>query len=143
MNHITLELDETEGQVIDIGELYESLKPIKDKRHDKGKRYTIEILLIVVILAKLCGEDKGYGMSEWVCFRAVQLQNLFGYPRPVSPSNKTLQRLMDTSVEDENVQAVTRQYLQQTYGGGQNILITRGASLSRLSTRRRGCVTTD
>ena len=124
MNYITLEIDETEGQVIQIGELYEALKRIKDKRQDKGKRYTIEILLMVVILAKLCGEDKPYGMSEWVRHRAVQLQNLFGYHRQVSPSNKTLQRLMDTSVEDENVQVVTRQFLLQTYGGGQSLLIT-------------------
>lgn len=124
MDYITIEVHQDKGRVINIGELYETLKQVKDKRQEKGKRYTIEILLMVVILAKLCGENTPHGMAEWANMRAEELQTLFAYHRRVSPSNKTLQRLTDTSVEDENVQAVTRVYLHQTYGGQQSILIT-------------------
>ena len=124
MDYIAIEVDEDKGQVINIGEMYEALKQVEDKRQEKGKRYTIEILLMVVILAKLCGENTPYGMAGWAKMRAEELQTLLGYHRQVSPSNKTLQRLTDTSVKDENVQAVTRAYLHQTYGGQQSILIT-------------------
>lgn len=94
--------------MLNIGELYAILEQVNDKRQDKGKRYTIGILLIVVILAKLCGENTPYGIAEWAKMRGEELQELFGYHRQVVPSNKTLQRLTDTSLEDEDLQATTR-----------------------------------
>lgn len=124
MDYITIEVEQNEGRLLNIGEMYEALGRVDDKRKEKGKRYTVEILLMVVILAKLCGENTPYGMAEWAKMRAVELQSLFGYHRRVSPSNKTLQRLADTSVEDGDVQAVTRHYLHQTYGGQQSVLVT-------------------
>lgn len=124
MDYITIEVEQDEGRLLNIGALYEALASVNDKREEKGKRYTIELLLMVVILAKLCGENTPYGMAEWARMRAAELQSLFGYHRRVSPSNKTLQRLADTSVEDENVQFVTRRYLHQTYGGQQSILVS-------------------
>jgi predicted transposase YbfD/YdcC len=124
MDYNIIEVEKNEGRLLNIGELYAALGQVKDKRQDKGKRYTIEILLIVVILAKLCGEDTPYGIAEWTKMRATELQNLFEYHRQVSPSNKTIQRLTDTSLEDKELQIVTRRYLHQTYGGQQSILIT-------------------
>lgn len=124
MDYNIIEVERSEGRLLNIGELYAALGQVKDKRQDKGKRYTIEILLIVVILAKLCGEDTPYGIAEWTKMRATELQNLFDYHRQVSPSNKTIQRLTDTSLEDKELQIVTRRYLHQTYGGQQSILIT-------------------
>lgn len=124
MDYITIESGQNEGQLLNIGELYQALETVEDKRDDKGKRYSIGILLTVVVLAKLCGENTPYGMAEWAKMRAAELQTLFDYHRLVSPSNKTLQRLADSSVADENVQAVIRHYLHQTYGGQQSILVT-------------------
>jgi hypothetical protein len=69
MDYITIEKENDEGRVLNIGELYAVLDQINDKRHEKGKRYTIGILLIVVILAKLCGEDTPYGIAEWAKMR--------------------------------------------------------------------------
>ena len=64
MDYITIEVDKSEGCLLNVGELYAALEQVKDKRQAKGKRYTIGILLIVVILAKLCGEDTPYGIAE-------------------------------------------------------------------------------
>ena len=69
MYYITIEVAQDKGQVINIGDLYETLKQVKDNRQEKGKRYTIEILLIVVILAKLCGENTPYGMAECIGYK--------------------------------------------------------------------------
>lgn len=124
MDYNIIDVEKNEGRLLNIGELYDALKEVQDKRHEKGKRYTIEILLIVVILAKLCGENTPYGMAEWAKMRAAELQKLFSYHRRVSPSNKTVQRLTDTSLEDRNLQEMTRHYLHQTYGGQQSILVT-------------------
>lgn len=124
MDYITIDPDQTEGRLLNIGELYEALSSTKDKRNEKGQRYTIEILLIVVILAKLCGENTPYGIAEWAKVRKKELQRLFRYHRPVSPSNKTVQRLGESSVEDDDIQSVVRRYLHQAYGGQQSILVT-------------------
>lgn len=123
MDYITIGFEENEGCLLDIGELYAVLERVNDRRQAKGKRYTIGILLIVVILAKLCGEDTPYGMAEWAKMRGKELQHLFGYHRQVIPSNKTLQRLTDTSVEDEDLQATIRHYLHRNYGGQQSVLV--------------------
>jgi predicted transposase YbfD/YdcC len=124
MDYITLNVKKDEGQLLNIGELYTALEQVNDKRHARGKRYTLSILLIVVILAKLSGENTPYGIAEWAQLRAEELQKLFGYHRRVSPSNKTIQRLTDTSLEDKNLQVTARRYLHRTYGGQQSILVT-------------------
>ena len=123
MDYITIEVEENEGRLLNIGDLYAVLERVHDRRQAKGKRYTIGILLIVVILAKLCGEDTPYGMAEWAKNRGKELQQLFGYHRRVIPSNKTLQRLTDTSLEDADLQATIRHYLHQSYGGQQSVLV--------------------
>lgn len=124
MEYSIIEVENDAGRLLNIGELYAVLEQVHDKRQEKGKRYTIGILLIVVILAKLCGENSPYGIAEWAKMRAGELQKLFSYHRRVSPSNKTIQRLTDTSIEDSNLQAATRRYLHQTYGGQQSVLVT-------------------
>ena len=124
MDYTIIETEKSEGRVLNIGELYSILEQVPDNRQEKGKRYTIGILLMVVILGKLCGENTPYEIAEWAKMRASQLQKLFGYHRPVNPSNKTLQRLTDTTVADSALQETIRNYLHQTYGGQQSILVT-------------------
>jgi len=124
MDYITIEVEKNEGRLLNIGEMYEVLKQVQDNRNEKGKRYTVGILLVVFVLAKLCGENTPYGMAEWTKMRAAELQNLFGYHRLVKPSNKTLQRLTDTTLEDSALQKTIRHYLHERYGGQQSILVT-------------------
>ena len=42
------------------------LKRVKDGRKRRGVRYPLEIILALFILAKLCGENKVYGIADWV-----------------------------------------------------------------------------
>ena len=88
MDYIRIETEKSEERLLNIGELYNTLEQVPDNRQQKGKRYTIGILLMVVILGKLCGENTPYGIAEWAKMRATELQNLFGYHRPVKPSNQ-------------------------------------------------------
>ena len=56
--------------------------------------------------------------------RGNELQRIFRYHREVTPSNKTIQRLLATSLEDQDLQVQTKQYLHQTHGGQQSVLVT-------------------
>jgi len=52
--------------VIDLGSLYAAFARLLDLRKARGKRYTLALVLVLFVLAKLCGEDKPYGIAEWV-----------------------------------------------------------------------------
>lgn len=123
MNYIIHKDKENEAHILHIGQLYEALKEVEDNRQARGKRYCIGLLLMVVILAKLCGEDTPYGIAEWAAMRKQALQHYFGYHRYVQPSHNTIRRLMAVYVNDENLQMKLREYLHQTYGGQQSLLI--------------------
>ncbi len=41
----------------DVGSVYEGLLKLTDVRQARGKRYRLETVLVIIVLAKLCGED--------------------------------------------------------------------------------------
>ena len=69
--------------VIDAGSLYERFKMIEDRRKKRGIRYSLPTVLLLIVLAKLCGEDKPYGIADWVQNRKAMLVDALHlkYPR--------------------------------------------------------------
>ena len=43
-----------EGQLFDVGSLYAEFCQLKDSRKARGKRYRLETILILILLAKIC-----------------------------------------------------------------------------------------
>jgi hypothetical protein len=58
------------GQEYEEGSLGAMYLGLKDQRAKRGIRYALAPLLIVMTLAKLCGEDKPKAIAEWVSLRA-------------------------------------------------------------------------
>jgi hypothetical protein len=52
------------GQLFDVGSLYGEFSQLKDPRKGRGKRYPLETVLTLIVLAKMCGEDKPSGIAE-------------------------------------------------------------------------------
>ena len=50
--------ERAEGKIIDVGHLLAYLQTVKDGRKRRGVRYRLEIILVLFILAKLCGQNK-------------------------------------------------------------------------------------
>ena len=50
--------NETEGKIINLRHLLSYLRQVKDGRKRRGMRYPLEIILVIFILAKLCGQNK-------------------------------------------------------------------------------------
>ena len=69
------EIDENE-LVFDIGSLYDYFTKVPDTRKQKGKRYALRQHLGNDGLAKLGGEDKPSGITDWVAERAEQLKRM-------------------------------------------------------------------
>jgi len=100
-----------EGYVFDFGSLYCAFEELPDRRKDHGKRYALALVLVLIVLAKLCGEDQPYGIAQWVRERAEQLTKLLGLSRPTLPSHNTYRRILRDIVPVEELQAVVRRFL--------------------------------
>ena len=75
MDYITLALTQEineNGLIYDIDSLYAYFERVSDSPKAKGKQYPLALLLLLMMLAKLGGEDKPSGMADWVANRVEQ-----------------------------------------------------------------------
>jgi predicted transposase YbfD/YdcC len=124
MKHITFENQELVGVVFDVGALVEQLHTLTDSRQARGKRYPLPFLLVVVLMAKICGQNKPTGMAEWVRLRREQLVLAFELGRETVPSLNTIRRTVAETVSAEELHGLFRRFLHQEYGGQQSVIIS-------------------
>ena len=124
MDHIILENKMAEGGVFDIGAMVKQFQQITDRRNKRGKRYPLPFLLVVIVLAKLSGQNKPSGIAEWVELRRRQLVMAFKCQRKTVPSLNTIRRTLAQTVMITEMQTVFNRFLHQEYGGQQSVLVT-------------------
>jgi hypothetical protein len=61
----TEQTEQAKGKIIHLGHLLRYLGQVKDGRKRRGKRYSLEVILTLFILGKLCGQNKVYGIADW------------------------------------------------------------------------------
>jgi DDE_Tnp_1-associated len=66
---------QSSGMVFDVSSLYAYLLKLKDLRKRRGVRYHLATVLVLIILAKLCGQDKPYAIADWAHQRREFLVN--------------------------------------------------------------------
>src|SRR5205823_7624416 len=69
MNYNTLtEAIEQGGwdQQIDALSVYRAFEQVEDKRHKRGVRYSVALILTLVVVGKLAGMTTLWGIAEWV-----------------------------------------------------------------------------
>lgn len=98
------------GILYDLGSVYEGLSKLTDIRKAKGKLYRLETVLMIVILAKLCGEDRPLGIAEWAKHRQEELVQLLCLSRANMPSHHTIRRIMAYVVYQEEIERVVGEY---------------------------------
>jgi predicted transposase YbfD/YdcC len=101
------------GKLFDVSSLMTVLHQIRDPRAARGVRYSLATLLVLLILAKLAGEDSMKGMSEWVRLRSQKLAGLLKLPRQTMPHQTTYERVLaeldDIEVDQKLGQFFVRQ----------------------------------
>jgi predicted transposase YbfD/YdcC len=115
--------DGQEGKVISVGQLYNYLLQVKDGRKRRGIRYQIATILILFILAKMCGQDKVYGIADWIQQRSEFLLEALNLKYKRLPHHSTYRRIMTDEVEGENLERIVSGYLSQTPENGQDVVI--------------------
>lgn len=109
--------------LIDIGSLYAELDTLEDRRNAKGKRYSLALVLLLMVLAKLCGEDTPSGIAEWARLRTEQLVTCLQLERKTLPCHNTYRRVLSGAVDLVELQQVTGRFLTQGLNQGQSVLV--------------------
>jgi len=80
--------------VFDLKNLYGRLKELRDSRKARGKRYLLATILVIIFLAKMCGEDRPTGIAEWARHRGKWLAKIMGLERESMPHPNTYRRIL-------------------------------------------------
>jgi len=105
------------GILYDVGSVYAGLCKLTDIRKAKGKQYALEMVLLIVVMAKLCGEDKPLGIAEWAQNRQAALVKLLCLNWSRMPSHHTYRRILAYKVYAEEVEQFVREYNQHGQHG--------------------------
>ena len=95
-----------------MGSLYTYFQRISDTRNAKGKRLPAGSLLVLMMLAKLSGEDKPSGMADWVANRIDQFFEMKILAKKRAPSHMTYRRVLQNIVQPEEFERVLCEFQQ-------------------------------
>lgn len=112
-----------EGCVIDLESLYVDLARLHDKRHARGLRHALVTVLVYIVLAKLAGQDRVYGISQWAKHRQQALAEALGLTRINAPSVNTYRRVLGAAIDIEECEQVVRDFFQALPNAGHSIVI--------------------
>jgi predicted transposase YbfD/YdcC len=126
MDSITVQANQdctSEGMIYDLASLYAYLKRVNDPRKRKGIRYHLATLLLLILLAKLGGQDHPTGIAEWIKHREAALVELLKLPRHQVPHHCTIRRLLQ-GLEPEQFEQVMGEYQRSRLPGAAEIVMS-------------------
>lgn len=92
--------------VSEVGGLWERLAGLTDARSRRGTRYPLPLVVTLVVLAKLGGEDRLSGIADWITHRRAALQRALGLALPRTPQHNTYRRVLERAVGPAELDAV-------------------------------------
>lgn len=111
------------GQVFDVGSLYAEFCKLQDGRKARGKRYRMETILTLIVLAKLCGEDKLSGIAEWAKHRLEWLCEVLKLERKTMPHRSSYERIMEKAISWEELEQLVAGVLSGKQYFGKQVLV--------------------
>ena len=100
------------GVLYEVGSVYGRMLKLSDIRKARGKLYRLEDVLMIIVLAKLCGEDRPSGIAEWAKNHQEALVQLLHWSRPAFPSHSTYRRILAYIVYQEEIERLVGEYNQ-------------------------------
>lgn len=111
------------GKVISIGNLCSYLERLKDGRKPRGLRYNLVTILVLIILAKFCGQNKPSGIADWVQLRKGYLSEALKVKGKRMPHHSTYRRILQTGVDGDELEQILKEYWTQQPQIGQSVVI--------------------
>lgn len=101
------------GLIFEMDSLYAYFQRVSDSRKAKGKLYSLALLLVLMMLAKLGGEDKPSGIADWVANRMDALFELNILSKKRTPSHMTYRRVLQDILQPEEFERLVSEFQQQ------------------------------
>jgi predicted transposase YbfD/YdcC len=117
-------LRELGAAVFDLDGLLERFGQLSDCRGERGRRYELAPLLLLIVLAKLAGEDSPSGIADWVSERASILSQGLKLTWSRMPHQNTFRRILVFILEPDELDRVVSLHLAGLPGVGKSRLIT-------------------
>ncbi len=109
--------------MFDIALLLRRLERLTDWRCPKGRRYALALLLLLIVLAKLAGEDRPSGIADWIGSRGRLLQEALRLPWRRMPHHNTYRRILEQALTPDELDRAVGEHLASLPGVGQSVLI--------------------
>ena len=81
-------------------------------------------VLLLVILAKLGGEDRPSGIADWVAYRRAALQTALGLSWTRTPHHNTYRRVLERAVDPGELDAAVGAFFREQPGVGRSVLVS-------------------
>jgi predicted transposase YbfD/YdcC len=101
------------GVEFDLGSVYARLGKLTDIRKAKGKRYSLITILMIILMAKLCGEDKAMGIADWAKNRQAEMIKLLGLERPSLPNHNTYRRILANAMYEDEIERLVGEHNEE------------------------------
>ena len=95
---------------IETWSVYRAFEQVTDGRHKRGVRYSVALILTLIVLAKLAGMTTPLAIAEWVRLRAGWLSKVLPVTRESFPCASTYSNVLQT-LDAEQVNEVVTQLL--------------------------------
>lgn len=109
--------------IFSLGSLYSFLTKVADQRKRRGIRYPLVKLLTLLILAKLCGQDKPSGIADWAQHRRVFLVEALRLKRDRLPHHSTYRRIFESGLNGDELERLLSEFIGQLPQAGQGVVI--------------------
>ena len=98
------------GVVYELGSVYGRLWELRDMRKSQGKRYSLVMILMLIIMAKLSGQDKPVEIADWAKNNRAKLVELLKLEKGKMPHHNTYRRILAYSVYVDEVERMVGEY---------------------------------
>ena len=106
------EVSET-GVIYEIGSIYARLLKLTDLRKARGKQYSLETILMIILLAKLSGQDKPVEIADWAKNNQERLVALMKLKKNKMPHHNTYRRILAYKVYREEIEQLVQEHHAQ------------------------------
>jgi len=115
--------EQSGAKIISVGNLFRYLLRVKDGRKRRGIRYSLATVLTLLILAKLCGQNKVYGIADWAQQRSGYLVEALQLKHKHLPHHSTYRRILTEEVDGNELEQIIAEYLGQLPRSGRDVVI--------------------
>ena len=112
-----------DGFVVDLDSLLAWLARLGDGRSPHGMRYALATVLVLIVLAKIAGEDHLSGIAEWVKYRVEFLAEALNWVKPRAPHRTTYSRILGHAIDVEAFEELVSQFFASQSERGRGVIV--------------------